>query len=405
MKLRYIFLTIGLIVLAHIVVLLICFRPSDTETDTKKEPAATPAAETDPKTKTEVPGPGPAAVAPQPADGKQTPDGKKTAEVVPTPRGNVFPPFNFRHAWSGNIPELPSSAQSRSGILVDADTGNVLWDKQAAVAVPIASMTKIMTLLLASEDIYFHRDGISLDSEVKVSRAAMKIGGSQVWLDERETFKLEELLRAVAIKSANDAAFQVAEFLGGGDVYGFVARMNRRARELGMKNTKFFNPHGLPGTSASQDNISSAEDMALLAEYCLGHEMIMKMAAMTKSTFRNGKLELINHNNLLPGRKYPAAGVDGLKTGFINRSGYCVTITCKRGGKRMIAVVTGFDSAKNRDIFTRQLLDWGYARAGDPDAANARSRSLKPRPAAKKNPVVPAKGKKAPPARKPVKRK
>ena len=107
----------------------------------------------------------------------------------------------------------------------------------------------------------------------------------------------------------------------------------------------------------------------------------------------------------LPRRKYPAAGVDGLKTGFINRSGYCVTITCKRGGKRMIAVVTGFDSAKNRDIFTRQLLDWGYARAGDPDAANARSRSLKPRPAAKKNPVVPAKGKKAPPARKPVKRK
>ena len=99
--------------------------------------------------------------------------------------------------------------------------------------------------------------------------------------------------------------------------------------------------------------------------------------------------------------------MDGLKTGFINRSGYCVTVTCKRGGKRMIAVVTGFDSAKNRDLFTRDLLKWGYARAEDPDAANARSRSLTPRPAAKKRPAAPpAKGRKAQPARKaPVKRK
>lgn len=406
MKLRYIFLTIGLIVLAHIVVLYICFHQSD--------PATPPVG---PEVKNEQPAPsaGPAETGtekkPEPASAQVvTPavpgQEAKTVEVVPTPRGNVFPPFNFRHAWSGNIPELSASSMARSGILVDADSGNVLWDKQAAVAVPIASMTKIMTLLLASEDIYSRRDGISMDSEVKVSAAAMKIGGSQVWLDVRETFKLEELLRAVAIKSANDAAYQVAEFLGGGDVDGFVNRMNRRARELGMKHTHFFNPHGLPGTTPSQDNVSSPEDMALLAEYCLGHARIMEMASMTKSTFRNGKLELINHNNLLPGRKFPAPGVDGLKTGFINRSGYCVTITCKRGGKRMIAVVTGFDSAKNRDLFTRDLLKWGYARVDDPDAANAKSRTLTPRPAPKKRPAAPAKGKKAQPARKtPVKRK
>ncbi|MBO4646604.1 MAG: hypothetical protein J5806_00430, partial [Lentisphaeria bacterium] len=127
-------------------------------------------------------------------------------------------------------------------------------------------------------------------------------------------------------------------------------------------------------------NASSPADMALLAEYCLGHEKIMEWAAMAKSDIRNGKTELINHNNLLPGRRYPAAGVDGLKTGFINRSGYCVTVTCKRAGKRMIAVVMGFDTAKNRDLFTRKLLDWGYARAADPAAANARSAKLKPVP-------------------------
>ena len=401
MKLRYIFLTIGLIVLAHVVVLYICFHQSESDTPAVTEKTQKPAASSDgqsePEKKAE-PALGPGRT---PSAAPET----KTAEVVPTPRGNVFPPFNFRHAWSGNIPELPASSQARSGILVDADSGNVLWDKQAAVAVPIASMTKIMTLLLASEDIYSRREGISMDSEVKVSAAAMKIGGSQVWLDVRETFKLEELLRAVAIKSANDAAYQVAEFLGGGDVDGFVNRMNRRARELGMKHTHFYNPHGLPGATSSQDNVSSPEDMALLAEYCLGHASIMEMAAMTKSTFRNGKLELVNHNNLLPGRKYPAPGVEGLKTGFINRSGYCVTITCKRGGKRMIAVVTGFDSAKNRDLFTRDLLKWGYARAADPDAANAKSRTLTPRPAAKKRPAAPpAKGKT--PARKTsVKRK
>ncbi|MBQ9338441.1 MAG: D-alanyl-D-alanine carboxypeptidase [Lentisphaeria bacterium] len=411
MKLRYIFLTIGLIVLAHIIVLYICFHQTDSEEQTvQKQDSAEQKKTVEPaqQSGTEKPDDGqsttPAPVSPDPAP-------QQTAEVVATPRGNAFPAFNFRHAWSGNIPELPASAQARSGILVDADSGNILWDKQAAVAVPIASMTKIMTLLLASEDIASRRDGISLDSEVKVSKAAMKIGGSQVWLDERETFKLEELLRAVAIKSANDAAYQVAEFLGGGDVYGFVARMNRRARQLGMKHTNFFNPHGLPGTSSTEDNVSSPEDMALLAEYCLGHEMIMKMASMTKSSFRNGKLELVNHNNLLPGRKYPAPGVDGLKTGFINRSGYCVTITCKRAGKRMIAVVTGFDTAKNRDLFARQLLEWGYARAADPDAANARSRTITPRPAPKKR-VAPAGNKKAPvnkkaPARKkaPAKRK
>ena len=146
------------------------------------------------------------------------------------------------------------------------------------------------------------------------------------WLDARETFKLEELLKAVAIKSANDAAYQVAEFLGSGDVYGFVVRMNQRARELGMKRTRFYNPHGLPGNSSAEDNVSSPEDMALLAEHCLNHQKIMEWAAMPKADFRGGKTELINHNNLLPGRKFPAPGVDGLKTGFINRSGYCVTL-------------------------------------------------------------------------------
>ena len=372
MKLKYIFLTIGLIVLAHLVVLFVCFyQPSEKG----KEPAA-------PEKNSPSAIPGESAV--KPADGEKSPAPQAAGQAVPavkeTPRTRQFPAFRFQTAWKGNIPELPDSSGARSGILVDADTGNVLWDKQAVKAVPIASMTKMMTLLLACEDIQSGRNGISPESPVKVSRAAMKIGGSQVWLDAKETFKLEELLKAVAIKSANDAAYLVAEFLGDGDVYGFVARMNRRARELGMKHTTFHNPHGLPEKAADNDNMASPADMALLAEFCLMHDDLMKWAAMPRADFRGGKTELVNHNNLLPGRKYPAPGVDGLKTGFINRSGYCVTITCKRAGKRMIAVVTGFDRAKNRDLFARKLLDWGYARMADPAAANAKTAKYKPAP-------------------------
>ena len=368
MKLKYIFLTIGLIVLAHLVILFVCFyQPSDGGKKAQPEKLE--------------PGKSVAQNAPASAEKTEQPSASASVQPASQPRFKQYPPFNYQTAWKGNIPELPASSGARAGILVDADTGNVLWNKLAVTPVPIASMTKIMTLLLACEDVQAGRNGISLESPVKVSRAAMKIGGSQVWLDAKETFPLEELLKAVAIKSANDAAYLVAEFLGQGDVYGFVGRMNRRARELGMKHTRFHNPHGLPGKSSADDNISSPADMALLAEYCLNHEKLMEWAAMPKADFRGGKTELLNHNNLLPGRKFPAPGVDGLKTGFINRSGYCVTITCKRDGKRLIAVVTGFDRAKNRDLFTRDLLNWGYARRDNPAEANIRSAKIKPKAA------------------------
>lgn len=408
MKIRYVIFTIILIVVAHLVVLFICFHPSSNEGGKnvpektgETKPAGTEAA-ADPSASAAVQSATNPAVAPtasNAAAAQPAADGKAPARPSYSTRN--YPPINYRFAWKGNIREIPASAGARGGILLDADTGNVLWDKNAGTPVPIASMTKIMTLLLASEDIRAGRNGITLESPVKISRATMKIGGSQVWLDVRETFKLEELLRAVAIKSANDAAYQVAEFLGDGDVYGFVARMNRRARELGMKNTHFYNPHGLPGKSSSEDNVSSPADMALLAEYCLGHDKIMEWASMARSDIRGGKTELVNHNNLLAGRRYPSAGVDGLKTGFINRSGYCVTVTCKRAEKRMIAVIVGFDTAKNRDLFARKLLDWGYARAADPAAANARSSKLAPVPEKKPTVKTPAK-QKAPVKKKPA---
>ena len=371
MKLRHILLIIAVIIAAHGAVLYFCLR----------QPAA-PSVQTPAKLeKTALPSAAPDSSALS-ASGRNQENAAVSTDTASVPQKTAatiqrFPAFNYRYAWQGNIPELPGSAGAKAGILVDANTGNVLWDKQARNPYQIASMTKIMTALLAYEDVLAGRDGITLSTQIPVTRAAQKIGGSQVWLDVRETFTLEELLKAVSIKSANDAAYLVAEFLGGGDVAGFVDRMNRRARELGMNHTRFFNPHGLPGSSSREDNVSSPADMALLAERSLSHAKLLEWASTVSADFREpgqrGHLKIVNHNNLLPGRKYPATGVDGLKTGFINRSGYCVTTTCLRGGKRMIAVVVGFDMAKNRDLFVRKLLDWGYSRASDPAAANQRS--------------------------------
>ncbi|OQA86365.1 MAG: D-alanyl-D-alanine carboxypeptidase DacF precursor [Lentisphaerae bacterium ADurb.Bin242] len=362
MKFRYIFLIVSLIVLAHVVVLYLCFREAPGD-------AAQPKLNLSPKTAGQ-----PSAAATPPA---AKPQGMSRyanlRSAAATPPSVPALPYNYTYAVSGDIPELAASANAHAGILLDADTRTVLWAKNTRTPYPIASMTKIMTALLAYEDILAGRNGLTLETPIHVTRTAMKIGGSQVWLDPTETFQLQELLQAVSIKSANDAAYLVAEYLGGGDVSAFVRRMNTRAAELNMTKTRFFNPHGLPGDNAASDNVSSPEDMARLAERTLSYPMLMKWASMQRADFRapgsRGHLKIVNHNHLLPGGRYPAAGVDGLKTGFINRSGYCVTATCSRDGKRLIAVVVGFDTAKNRDLFVKKLLDWGYPRLENPAAA------------------------------------
>lgn len=381
MKAHHLVLIVIAIVLGHVAVVYFCLRGSSSAAA-----GSTPAKGTAVKNTQTASG-----------TGKGSSSAKNTVSAVPQNRAvpaqqtavpavqpvplrltKKYPPLTYTYSWSGNIPELPRSRGARAGILVDVDTGRVLWNKRAQESFQIASMTKVMTTLLAYEDILSGRKGVTLQTPVKVTYAAQRIGGSQVWLDTTETFTMEELLKAVSIKSANDAAYLVAEYLGGGNVYAFVSRMNRRARELGMHRTRFFNAHGLPGKTAKNDNVSSPEDMVFLAQKTLNFPQLMKWASTVKTHFRKpgsrGHIVMVNHNNLLPGRRYPANGVDGLKTGIINRSGYCVTVTCLRGGHRMIAVVMGYDSARNRDLFVRQLLDWGYARRDNPAEGLAQTR-------------------------------
>lgn len=311
--------------------------------------------------------PQPATTEPPAAEQAAVPSGATTAEPTPPgvalrPRSQTLGvPYNYQGATFGDIPGLFGGKLATAGIAVDLDSRRVLWAKNPRRAVPIASMTKMMTELLSLEDIETRPD-VDYETMVQVTPTAMKIGGSQVYLDVREAFPIRDLLKTVMIVSANDSAYLLAEFLGGGDPSAFVRRMNTRAGELRLPGTKFYNPHGLPGENAATDNASTCEAMIMLAEQLLEYPDAVKWASSTIDTFREGTatpFQLRNHNRLAGS----CPGVNGMKTGFIQRSGFCITVTCLRGGRRIACAVTGFPSRKERDDFVRRLLDWAYANA------------------------------------------
>lgn len=368
------------IILIHAVVLFSCMYSERKNVREVEEPRLVPPVAAEPQMPVIDPVPvGQAAPAPGSVPLSPLPE-EPPVPVDP----NFGKPFIYQYAVTGDIPALPGSRNATSGILVDLNTRQVLWAKNHRKGYPIASMSKIMTCLIAYEDIVAGK--YSLDTPVRVTASAARIGGSQVYLDPRETFSLGELMKATSIKSANDAAFLIAEFIGGGKVQPFVDRMNAKAAELRMANTRFFNPNGLPGNTPAHDNVSSPEGMARLAEATLRHKQLMVWASTWMDTFREkgqkGYMQIKNHNYLLPGSSEAAEGVDGLKTGFINRSGFCLTATCLRDGRRLVAVVTGYPIRRERDRFVRQLLDWGYARAADPATALKNDPKVPPRKAA-----------------------
>ncbi len=351
-------LIIALIVVAHVIVIRMFWKGQ------KDTPPAENAATEKPAEKVEL----------KDATGKPAavkPAAIKT-EAAPGRNPSLGKFFQYKHAVEGNIPCLQLSSEATTGILVDIDSRKVLWAKNQREATPIASMTKMMTLLLAMEDITQRQD-LSLETPVKVTPLASKIGGSQVYLDPKETFPLGELLKTVAIKSANDSAYLVADFLSNGDVSAFIARMNRRAKQLKMPSTNFVNPNGLP-VDSGENSTSSPEGMALLAEQLLEYPQIVKWASSPTDTFREkdakGHQVLTNTNKLIGS----CPGVNGMKTGYIRVSGFCITVTCTRGGKRMVAVVTGFQDKNHRTNFVKKLLDWGYRRAAVIDDQEALSK-------------------------------
>ncbi len=267
-------------------------------------------------------------------------------------------PLDFSKSRHGDlsIKECPGSAAVATGIIVDMDSRRVLWEKNSNQPVKIASMVKMMTLLVAMEEME-KRPDVNFDTMVPVSREVLKIPRTGVvWLDPRETLPLSDLMKAAAIKSANDASTMIAIYFGG-TLDNFVNRMNARAQELGLKHTRFVNACGLPDAKRG-NSFSTAGEMVLLGERLLEYPQVMEWLGTQRSSIRGGKTDLITTNKLVNPR-WP--GVDGMKTGFFSKAGFCLTFSVLRDGRRVIGCVTGCRVAKDRDRFCRKLIDWAYA--------------------------------------------
>ena len=309
---------------------------------------------------------------------------------VRKPGKTAAPKLDFTGAARDDISGLKGISLSTAGILVDMDNNKVLWAKNPSKPVPVASLTKIMTIMLAYEIAMDDASPYSLESLIPVTPEAINTEASKVYFKKGEMFTIRELLVAASVRSANDAAHLLAEHLGGGSADRFIEDMNRKAKEIGMTHTTYFNAHGLPGKSKALDNQSSVEDVARLCLVFRNYPYLMELAAKRTAPFRDKAspdyILLQNHNNLLPGAKTAAAGVNGIKTGFTNRAGFCVAASCERGGRNLLAVVTGFPSAADRDNFVRVLLDWGYVKIGvSKPKASAASSSSKTSSSSSKN--------------------
>ena len=248
--------------------------------------------------------------------------------------------------------QVDLAPSSKSAILIDAKTGTVLYEKDADKSYPPASMTKIMSMLLIMEEI--DKNNLSLDDKILISKKASSMGGSQLFLQEGESYPVKELLKGIAIASGNDAVVAMAEKIGG-SVEGFVDMMNKKAQELGLKNTKFINPHGLD----AEGHVSSARDMALMAKELLKHEKILEFTSIYEDYLKKNdgsSIWLVNTNKLV--RFYE--GVDGLKTGFTKEAGYCLTSTAQKNNLRLISVVMGEPTSDERSSDTTNMLNYGF---------------------------------------------
>ncbi|MDP4104016.1 MAG: D-alanyl-D-alanine carboxypeptidase family protein [Bacillota bacterium] len=241
----------------------------------------------------------------------------------------------------------------KSAILMERDTGKILYEKNANEELPPASMTKIMTMLLIMEAI--DQGKLSWNEKIRTSEYAASMGGSQIFLEPGEEMTTKEMLRGIAIGSGNDAAVAMAERIAGSEE-AFVEKMNEKAKELGLKHTHFENTTGLP----VKGHYSTAYDMSIMAKELLKYEDITKFTGMYESYLRENtdkKFWLVNTNKLV--RFYP--GVDGLKTGFTSEAKYCLTATAQKDGMRVIAVVFGAPTSKDRNAQVTKMLDYAYS--------------------------------------------
>lgn len=262
------------------------------------------------------------------------------------------------------LPALPAQGAdlevtAPSAVLMEASTGQVLFEKDPHAVRSCASITKVMTLCLVFEAIESGR--LSLDQTLTASAHAASMGGSDIWLEEGEAMSVDDLMKATVIMSANDAAVVLAEAVSGSED-AFVERMNQKAQELGMNDTVFKNCNGLD----EEGHVTSAYDVALMSRELIRHEKIFDYTLTWMDSVRDGATQLVNTNKLI--RSYQ--GITGLKTGTTGQAGSCITATAEREGLSLIAVVLGADSTDHRFQDAAALLDYGFGgwRVTEPEA-------------------------------------
>ncbi len=248
--------------------------------------------------------------------------------------------------------EMPVEVRAKAAVLMDSSSGQVLMSMNENEKLYPASVTKIMSMLLIAEAIESGK--ISFSDEVTAGKDSVSKGGSQIWLKEGERMTVDELFKALAVYSANDACAALAEYVAGSEE-SFVVMMNERARELGMKNTNFENCTGLDDTA--EKHLTTAYDIALMAKELMSHDFVRKYTTIWMDSLRNGETELVNTNKLV--RFY--SGCTGLKTGTTEKAGCCVCATAERDGTSLIAVVLGSENSNDRFNGAKAMLDYGFA--------------------------------------------
>ena len=255
--------------------------------------------------------------------------------------------------WCVKASNLNLAENAKSAILIDASTGNIIYEKNAHEKLAPASMTKMMSMLLIMEAI--DRGELKWNQMITASENASSMGGSQILLETGEKMSVKDLFKGIAVASGNDAVVALSEAIAGTEDE-FVKRMNQRAKELGLQDTNFKNPHGLD----TANHYSSSYDMSLIAKELVKHEKVLEFTSIYEDYLREGqknKVWLVNTNKLV--RFYD--GLDGLKTGYTKEAGYCLTSTAKRGDTRFITVVMGEPDTKTRNSETTSMLDYAFS--------------------------------------------
>lgn len=263
---------------------------------------------------------------------------------------NIFFVFNVQHF---NAEEIKIAKNSKSAIIIEESTGKILYESNAHEKRAMASMTKIMTMLLIMENL--DKGNIKLTDEVYISKNASGMGGSQIFIEEGDYITVEDLLKGIAVGSANDASVAMAEYIGGTEE-NFVSMMNKKAKNLGLVNTNFKNSHGLD----EGEHYTTAYEMAIMAKELLKYKEILKYTSIYEDYLirDNGeKFWLVNTNKLI--RFYK--GIDGLKTGYTEKAGHCLTATMEKNGMRVITVVMESGSTENRSSDTVSLMEYAFS--------------------------------------------